>query len=379
MVEEKKGLKIGFILSMTGAMIAYYIGASTGSGQEFYQAYSTQGVMGIAGIILQQVIMATLALVVILTCKKHQLNGAKETFIFFLGKYIGTAVYYYTVAFVFCTLIQLISGTGNIVSQFYGVPYYIGAVGLAVLSVISVLCGFEKLIAIISKIAPLLIIIMGIVAIVSLINPTDGLAAGSELVLNAEGVYRTSSNWFSATMLHHTYLVLFLVPYFVSCHTLYPKAARRDTIIWIILSFAILTVICVLMVASHVANMSVVMGAAAPNVMLASVHMPKIGALFVIMIVAACYTTTSPIALIAAEYFAKPGTVKFKVWGSAIVLVALAISFAGSYAQIINILVSVSGRIGVAIYAIAFIYGIYKLVVGKKDKTAVASADESEA
>ena len=163
MKDENKKIRLRFVISMTGAMIAYYIGASTGSGQEFFQAYATQGAMGMVGVIIVQVLLAALALVIILTCQKHQLDSPKDCFIFFLGKYVGTVIYYYTVAFVFCSLVQLISGTGYIVSQYYGISHYIGSVVLTLLLIASVCFGFKRLLEIISAIAPFIVVVMFIV------------------------------------------------------------------------------------------------------------------------------------------------------------------------------------------------------------------------
>lgn len=366
MAEKAKTFRLPFVLNMAGAMIAYYIGASTGTGQEFFQSYSSHGIMGAVGAVIQQVLLAVLALVVIRICQKHHLAGAKECFIWFLGKYVGTAIYYYTVAFIFCTLVQLISGTGSIVTQYFGTPYYVGALILTALLIASVLCGFKRLIEIISKIAPLILVVMIITAAISLINPTDGLIEGSKIAVASQEVYRTADTWWGSTILHHTYLILFLVPYYVSCYTVDQNATKRETVSWIIIAYSILAVLCLLMILSHVANISLCIGSQAPNVSIAMVHSPKLAALLVAMIMAASYTTTAPIALIAAEYFAKPDTTRYKVVGIVIILVGLIVSFAGSYAQIINVLVSVSGRIGVAIYILAAIYRIYRMFREKK-------------
>lgn len=366
MSEERRGVRPAFVFSMVGGMIAYYIGASTGTGQEFFQVYSSHGAIGVIGTIIQHILLAALALIVILICKKYDLPNAKECFVWFLGKYVGTAIYYYTVAFVFCTMIQLISGTGSLLTQYYGWPYYIGACALALLCVLSVLFGFKKVIDIISKIAPLILLVMAVIFVMSLIAPVDGLAKGSELALSSTEIIRTSSSWIGGTVLHHTYLILFVIPYYVSCHMMDPQASKRETISWIVISYAILSALVVLMVLSQVSNMSLAIGAAAPNLAVASVHTPALATVLVFMIVAASFTTTAPIAVIAAEYFAEPGTKRYKIIGTVIVLLALIISFTGSYAQIINVLVSVSGRIGVVVYIIAVVYRIYKAATSGK-------------
>lgn len=382
MVEKNKGIRPSFVFGMTGAMIAYYIGASTGTGQEFFQSYGTHGVLGIFGVIIQQVMIAALAFAIIFVCKKYDLSDPKEVFTWFLGKYVGTAVYYYTAAFVFFTLLQLISGTGSIVNQFYGLPYVVGSTGLVLLLIMSVLMGFNKMIAVISKIAPFILIVMVLVFVISLINPSDGIVGGSEYILANQDVYRTSDNWFVSTVLHHSYLILFLVPYFVSTYSVDKKSSNKETALWLIVAFSILALLTGLMITSQVANISLVIGAAAPNVSVAMAHTPLLATGLVAMIVAASYTTTAPIALIAADYFSERGTTRYKLTGIGIILLAFAISFVGSYAQIINVLMSVSGRIGLGVYIFAIIYRSYVAVtagkrvpVAKKETEVISSID----
>ena len=77
MLEERKTVRPAFVLSMIGGMIAYYIGSATGTGQEFLQAYSSHGTIGLLGISIYHIFTAALALTVIFVCKKYQLTNAK--------------------------------------------------------------------------------------------------------------------------------------------------------------------------------------------------------------------------------------------------------------------------------------------------------------
>lgn len=359
MIEKKNQFRWPYILSMAFAMIAYYIGASTGTGQEFFQSYATHGAIGVVGVVIQQVAIAGLCFIVVKACKKYSLNSSKEFFVWFLGKIVGTIVYYYVAAFVFATLLQLISGTGAIVNQFYGLPIYVGSVALSVLLMITMLMGFEKLIDVISKIAPFILLVMIIVSVGGLINSTDGFMQGSELALSNTEVFRTSESWVGSTILHHSYLILFFIPYFVSAYQVDPEASDKETSTWIAISYMILIGLTGLMVAAQVANFSITAGTQAPNVAIAEAHTPLLAPVLVLMIATASYTTTAPIALIAADYFADAGTVKHKISGIIIILIGLGVSFLGDYDQIINLLISVSGRIGLGVYIWAAIYRVF--------------------
>ena len=83
--------------------------------------------------------------------------------------------------------------------------------------------------------------------------------------------------------------------------------------------------------------------------------------ILVFLVVAASFTTAAPVAVIAAA-----DTKRFKIIGTVLVLAEFAVSFLGSYAQIINILVSVSGWVGVFALGVAVINCIYRLTVNKK-------------
>lgn len=362
MLKDSGKVRIGFILSMIGGMIAYYIGSATGTGQEFLQAYSSHGIVGILGISLYHIFTAALAIIVIYVCKKYNLKNSKECFIKLCGKYVGSAIHFYTVAFVVCFMVQLISGAGSMLSQYYGWPYYAGAAFLSLLCIISVIFGFKKVIDIISKIAPFILIVLVISFIISIMHSVDGIKAGSEIAKSSNDIARMSPNWLGSTILHSSYIILFVLPYFVSCYMMDPSATMKETIIWVISSFVLLTILIALMVLAQISNMSIIIGTPAPNLAMTTYHAPQMAGILVFLVIAASFTTAAPVAVIAAEYFAEQNTNKFKVVGTILVIAELAASFLGSYAQIINILVSVSGWVGVFGLVVAILNCFYKFL-----------------
>ncbi|NME35319.1 hypothetical protein [Fusobacterium sp. FSA-380-WT-3A] len=365
MLEERKTVRPLFLLSMIGGMIAYYIGSATGTGQEFLQAYSSHGTYGMIGIILYHIFTAALALIVIYSCKRFNLSSAKECFIWFCGKYVGTAVHFYTVAFVVCFMVQLISGTGSMLTQYYSFNYYVGAVLLSVLCIISVLFGFKRVIEIISAIAPFIMVVLMISFVFSSINPVDGFQKGAEIASTTTEISRLHNNWLGSTFLHSSYIILFVLPYFVTCYMADTTATMKETSIWVIVSFILLTLMIALMIFAQVSNISIAIGTPAPNLAITTYHVPKLAGILVLLVVLASFTTAAPVAVIAAKYFAEEGTIKFKVIGTTLVLTELAVSFLGSYAQIINVLVSVSGWVGVIAVVVAVFRFIRKKFIPK--------------
>lgn len=138
-------------------------------------------------------------------------------------------------------------------------------------------------------------------------------------------------------------------------------ATMKETTLWVVISFIALTVLVALMVLSQIANISIIIGTPAPNLAMTTYHAPKMAGILVFLVVAASFTTAAPVAVIAAA-----DTKRFKIIGTVLVLAEFAVSFLGSYAQIINILVSVSGWVGVFAVIVAAINCICRLTVNKK-------------
>ena len=148
--------------------------------------------------------------------------------------------------------------------------------------------------------------------------------------------FQNAPNWFVSTILHSSYIILFVLPYFVSCYMMDRTATMKETTLWVVISFIALTVLVALMVLSRIANKAS-SSARRLLIWMTTYHAPKMAGILVFLVVAASFTTAAPVAVIAAEYFAEADTKRFKIIGTVLVLAEFAVSLLGSYAQIINI------------------------------------------
>lgn len=358
MANQNTGLRPKYVIAMVGALIAYCVGASFGTGQEFMQFYGVHGYYGAIGMFLQNIIMIVFCVIIFLDCRKYHFKSPKDCILLYCGNILGTLVYYYTVIYMYCMLLQLISGAGSVCMEYYQIPYAFGAFLMAGLSIMAVMIGMEKIISIISKIAPLIVILVLVVAVSSLINPTDGIMAGTEIARSAD-VLRVSDNWIISFILHNSYAVLFFLPFLVNIAT-DEQASKKEMTMIAIFGQSVIAAVAIVMILAMVANFSVTGNTQAPNLILASRQMPFVAAIFAVILLAAIFTTISPIAIMVANVYAKPGTTRYRLIGSASILIALGISFVGTYSQILNAFASVSGWIGLGVYACMFITKIFR-------------------
>ncbi|MED1795425.1 hypothetical protein P4V54_22440 [Brevibacillus nitrificans] len=338
-----------YVLTMIGALLAYTMGTSFSTGQEFMQFYAVHGYYGAIGMFLQTFIMIAFCIVIFWDCRKYNFKNPKDCLIAYCGKYLGTAVYFYTVIYMYCMLLQLIAGAGSIIMEYFQVPYAVGACLIAALSIGSVLLGMQKIISLISKVAPFKVLLVMIVAIVGLIYAADGIVGGTAIARSAD-VLRVSDSWFLSFILHNSYAVLFFLPFLVSI-AVDKSVSRKELTLIATIGQSVLTIIAIIMILAMVANFSLTGNTQAPNLVMATTYLPFIAGIFTIILFASIFTTISPIAIMVAQAFAKPRTLAYNFAGSASILFALGLSFFASFSQILNIFVSVSGWIGLGVYA----------------------------
>lgn len=366
--ENKSNFSIYFVFTLIGAILSYSIGAAYASGQEISQIWTVHGLSFVAPAIPCELSYGVLGILVLIGCRRYNITSGKEFFVRYMGKYPGLALYYYTLLYVIGMLIQQMSGGGSFLSQYLGIPVWASSLFFASLLVAAAVLGLERVVAIISKIAPFLAVLMVLIAVVGLANPVDGIEKGNELAIASNGA-RISENLWLGAAINHCYNIIFYIPFFTTLSTLRPKnrerASMKEYIVACAIAFGIDVVMVVVITYSQIANYSLIQGTAAPGLAMAMHFLPVIAPVFTIVLFLASFTTASPIAVMAVGFFAKKGTTKYVVVCFAVVLGAFAISLFGSYEQIVNLLMTISGKIGGAAYVCAIVNAIYRKVTKK--------------
>ena len=343
-------IRWGYVMVLIGAMLAYGFGSSFGTGQEAFQFYTVHGIHGVFGNTFSFSILAVFCIVVFRDCRRYRITTLEECYDVYFGKYVGKVIYWYTSIYMFCMLIQLISGSGSIVTQYFGTPYFVGACGMALLAVVAVIFGMEKVISIISKIAPAIALLVVIIMVASLLNPVDGLSVGSEMAAASDSL-RIHDSWVVSFILNHSYTILFFFPFLLSLVN-DSKRANVTELAAVSIGANIVNIIVLdLIILAQIANFSMIAGEQSPNRVLAMERVPAIAAIFSIILLLAVFTTISPTAIMVGESLQSVRILSPKILGSLAVVCALAISFVGTYAQILNTFTSVSGWIGLGAYA----------------------------
>lgn len=346
-----KGFFTVFILS--GAYIAYLAGSGFGSGQEIMQFFTAYGYVGILGILISAVLWATYAVFIVRDSRNYQLTSLHQVYIFYCGKYLGNALFIFSIAYLFCMASLMIAGSGAAFAQYFNVGNEIGRIIMTVLVLITGLLGMRKIVDVIGTLGPCIIVFVLLIAIIALFNGATGLEAGNEYVQTNE-MLKPTNNWLWAAIMYFSYCILFQAAYLSGIATTNPASTRQLTL-GVVIGASVYVLATIIMMLAFMANISILNGIEVPNLYLGSKINPILGAIYGVILVAALYTTTAPLIWSVTNAFAKEKTRAYP-W---VVMFTAVLAYLGSglssFSVLVNLVTTIAAYVGI-LYIIPVFY-----------------------
>ena len=209
-MENKKKSNVMTYLLIGGAYVSFCVGASFSTGNELMQYFASYGVFGILGAIIATALCLLLIIVLIRDAQKYNLPDMKTLFVHYGGKYLGIALYVYTVFYLFVLVVMLVAGAGAVFGEHFGISNMLGRGILTLAMFLTVILGLNKLLDILGKLSFVILIMMIVVALIGIFNPVDGISEGSKLALETPSniVARQGSNWFMSGLMYFSWAIL---------------------------------------------------------------------------------------------------------------------------------------------------------------------------
>lgn len=194
---EKKSISWGSILLTAGAFISYTVGSGFASGNEVLQFYGSWGFPGAIFAMLGGITTAVLYCVCLFWIGRQvDLDKPSDLYFFFGGKALGWFFQIFVYVFILGCYMLMFSGAGNLLQQQFGIPKWIGAVVLGVISLVVILGGLKTIENVLGCAG---IVILGyafIFSIVSLLNPGSGIAQSASITAAVENGQVWQANFF---------------------------------------------------------------------------------------------------------------------------------------------------------------------------------------
>ncbi len=362
-------------MKFAGAFVAFLIGSGFATGQEILQYFTSYGYAGLFTAVVMLILFIYVGGAFISTGYREKLSKGSDIFKYYCGKYIGGFYDYFTVCFVFMSYVVMIAGAGATLNQQYDLPVPVGGVLLLILSCGTVLMGLSKIVDVIGKIGPIIVLIAVIVGIFAIINNPTGIAEGHKLLAYGQvEVLQAGSNWFISACSYVGFCMLWLAAFLAAMGNTAnsEKEARLGTTVGAI-GFAIG---CVIMMLGLLANITDVAGTQIPALVLSLYIHPVFSTVFAVIILAGIYTTAVPLLWQTSSRFAKEGSKKFRIATIILAVIGCFIGLVLPFDRLVNFIYVINGYVGILLLFFIIVKDIRNHLNKNKSNTYVNNDDK---
>lgn len=203
------------VFAFAGAFIAFLIGSGFATGQEIMQYFASYGYMGIAGAIVMFVLFLYVGVSFITVGQKHKFPKGSDIYTYYCGKTVGKFYDYFSVLFIYMSFIVMIAGAGATLNQQYELPVSVGGIVMVILAGGTVIFGLGKIVDVIGKIGPAIVVLSILLGFSAIIKNPGGLSKVSETIPTLD-LMKASTNWLFAAGSYVGFCMLWLASFMSS-------------------------------------------------------------------------------------------------------------------------------------------------------------------
>lgn len=338
----------GNVFTLAGAFIAFLIGSGFATGQEVMQYFSSYGLLGAIGVIVVFLLFLYVGVEFMVAGYNNRFSKGSDIFYYYCGKVIGSFYDYFSVAFIYMSYIVMIGGAAATLNQQYGLPTWVGGVMMGILAGGTVIFGLGKIVDVIGKIGPIIVILTIILGAFAIAMNPAGVASANEVIPQLD-LLKASSNWFFSAVSYVGFCMLWLAGFMsqlgASSHN------KNESILGTIMGAAGFSLALLIITLGIMANLEDLSGTMVPNLALANKVHPVLGTIFSLIVIAGIFTTAVPLLWQAAARFSEDKTPKFRLLTVVLAAAGVFVGLLLPFDKLVNIIYVINGYVGIILFA----------------------------
>ncbi len=344
---NEKSYSMKRIMIVGGSAIAFSIGSGFATGQEVLQYFAAYGFMGFLAIILFATLNTYANWQFIEAGRIGGMEKASQVYNYFCGKYIGAFYDWFSIVFCFMSYVVMVAGAGATLNQHYGIPEIPGAIIVAVLAGVTVMFGLNRMLDIIGRIGPLIIMLAIVAAIFGIAFGETGIAQGNALVTQGQvDMMRAGSSWYSSALSYLGFGMLWFAAFFAAI------GKREKNVIdakaGAVVHSGLLGVAVAMVMLALLGNLQLVLaeGAQIPLLKVLDNVNHTAATVFSIIIFLGIYTTACPLLWTPCQRLGQEGTARYRMVTIILTVLGLVIGLALPFNKLVNIIYVINGYVG---------------------------------
>lgn len=355
---DNQKVNIKQIIIYGGAFIAFLIGSGFATGQEILQYFASYGYMGIIGVLVVFVLFLYVGVSFGKAGYENKFSKRNDIYTYYGGKAIGTFYDYFSIIFIYMSFIVMIGGAGATLNQQYGLPNYIGGIGMAILAGGTVVFGLNKIVNVIGNIGPVIAVMAIGLGIAAIIQNPGGLSIANEVIPRLN-LLKASTNWVFAAASYVGFCMLWLAAFLSSMGA--EAKNKKEVISGTMLGAFGFSLAVLLVTLGIMANIEKVAGSMVPSLILAATLHPTVAIIFSLTVVAGIYTTSVPLLWTVAVRVADEKSRRFIILVIVLAVIGTIIGLKVPFNRLVNIVYVINGYVGILLLALMIIKDIRNL------------------
>lgn len=341
---ETQKISLGRVMTFAGAFIAFLIGSGFATGQEVLQYFSAYGYLGMAGVVVVFLVFLYVGIDFVTVGYKHKFPKGSDVYKYYCGNIIGTFYDYFSIVFIYMSFIVMIGGAGATVNQQYGLPTSVGGIIMGLLAVGTVIFGLGKIVDVIGKIGPAIVLLTVILGISAIVGNPQGLANANEIIPQLN-LMKASSNWVYAAGSYVGFCMLWLAGFMTSLGA--SSQSKKEAVLGTTFGAIGFSVALLIIALGILANIEQIAGSMVPSLILAKNISPTMAIIFTFIVVAGIYTTAIPLLWQVVARFSEEKTNKFRVLTVVLAAIGVFVGLKVPFDKLVNIIYVVNGYVGI--------------------------------
>ncbi len=362
---DSSTVSIKKVISFAGAFIAFLIGSGFATGQEIMQYFSAYGFKGIAGGIVVFLLFLYVGVSFITTGYEHKFPNGSDIFEYYCGKKIGKFYDYFSIVFIYMSFFVMIAGAGATLNQQYGLSTSFGGIILAVLAVITVVFGLGRIVDVIGKIGPVIVVMSIALGFSAIFQNMEGLKRAGEIIPQLN-LMKASTNWLYAALSYVGFCMLWLAAFMSSMGA--SANSKKEAALGAVFGAAAFSAAVIIVSLGLLANIEKVAGSQIPSLIIASNIHPSVAVVYSLTVVAGIYTTAVPLLWTVSARIADEKTTKFKAVTAVLAAIGAVVGLKVPFDRLVNIVYVINGYVGILLLIIMVMKTVKNYIM-KKRKT----------
>lgn len=363
---NNKNIEIFKILAICGACISFYIGAGFATMQEIAQYEVSYGRRFWVVILVTVIIYLYTNVSFATNGSRNQIKRGGEIYKVYFGIYgekIGNIISvffdYFSALFCYMSFVVMCGGANSTLTQQWNIPFGVGAICLTILVVITTIFGLEGILKALSKVGPIIIAMILIVAVVMTIKGFPHIAENMVLIDNGDfnSIIKQvgNGNPFASGASYGGFVILWFAAFLSEIGSKNKlSSVNKGMILSTIFIFGSATLCCLALIG----NISIVANADIPALILAKQISGILAQIFAIVICIGIYSSAVPLLWTGVRKFVNEDSKKYKLVTIIAGILGCIIACCVPYKGLINVLYGINGYLGFVLIFFMIVYDI---------------------